>query len=336
MPATWKIHRAAAAILAAACAAVFPAVAGWSAALIAAGPAAADAGPHVQGQGLTPDSCAICHRAHTAQAPDLLKAPETALCYTCHGGAATGAATDVVDGIGYSDAERTGTPGALRGGGFKYALIDSAHPSGQEKEGADPGGVVPVLGAGAPVTSAHSVDSSSVTDWGNGKISVEVNDGNAVSLSCGSCHDPHGNGMYRILRPIPLESGAAEGVEIPEPPGMRHVYTTENYWDVLAEYAPDFLTKISAWCAACHTRYLSSTTGAESGDAVFTDRHVSDGTTPGSPSCIQCHVAHGSNATVEEAGKMAVHSPEEVPAGPGSRLLRIDNRGACRMCHPDE
>ncbi len=336
MPATWKIGRAAAAVFAAGCAAVSLLAAACSVSLLAAGSASADAGPHVMGQGLTPDTCAICHRAHTAQAPDLLKEPETELCYTCHGGAATGAATDVVDGAGYSNTERTGTPGALRGGGFRYALIDSAHSSGQETEGSDPGGVVGVLAAGAPVTSAHSVDSSSRTDWGNGPISAEPNDGNAVSLSCGSCHDPHGNGMYRILRPIPLESGATEAVEIPEPAGMPHLYTTENYWDVVDEHAPDFIAKISAWCAACHTRYLSSTSYAESGDAVFTDRHVSDGTTRGSASCIQCHVAHGSNASVAEAGKMAVHSPQEVPAGPGSRLLRIDATGACRMCHPEE
>ena len=340
MPATSKMGRAAA-VLVAACAAVSLFVAGWSVTLVAAVPASADNGPHAMGQGLTPDTCAICHRAHTGQAPDLLKAPETELCYTCHGAAAAGASTDEVDGVGYANRERTGTPGALRGGGFKYALIDSAHPSGQGSEGSDPGGVVPVLGAGAPVTSAHSVDEeSSQTDWGNGPVSAEVNDGNAISLTCGSCHDPHGNGMYRLLRPIPIESGATTGVEIPEPTEMKgneskHVYTTENYWDVEDKYAPDFIAKISAWCALCHTRYLSSTSYTTSGDAVFTDRHISDGTTRGSPSCIQCHVAHGSNAKAEEAGSFAVHSPQELPAGPGGRLLRIDARGTCRMCHTE-
>ena len=342
MPATWRINRAAPAVFVAGCAAVSLLVAGCSVSLIAAGGASADAGPHVQGQGLTPDTCAICHRTHTAQAPGLLKEPETELCYTCHGGAATGAATDVVDGVGYANTERTGTPGALRGGGFRYALIDSAHSSGQG-EGSDPGGKVPVLAAGAAVTSAHSVGESNQTAWGNGAISsapveeknATANYGAKIKLSCGSCHDPHGNGMYRILRPIPLESGATEGVEIPEPKGMPHVYTTANYWDVEDEYAPDLIAKISAWCATCHTRYLSSTSYTESGDAVFTDRHISDGTTQGSASCIQCHVAHGSDASVEEAGKMAVHSPQEVPAGPGSRLLRIDDKGTCRMCHAE-
>ncbi len=339
MPATWRINRAAPALFTAGCAAVSLLVAGCSVSLIAAGGASADNGPHAMGQGLTPDTCAICHRAHTAQAPDLLRAPETELCYTCHGAAAAGASTDEVDGVGYPNTERTGTPGALRGGGFKYALIDSGHPSGRESGGSDPGGVVPVLAAGAPVTSAHSVDSSSQTDWGNGEISAESEAtkvyGAEIQLTCGSCHDPHGNGMYRVLRPIPLESGATEGVEIPEPKGMRHVYTTENYWDVVDEYAPDLIAKISAWCAACHTRYLSSTSYTTSGDAIFTDRHISNGTKQGSPSCIQCHVAHGSNATAEEAGSMAVHGPQEVPVGPGSRLLRIDARGTCRMCHTE-
>jgi len=340
MTATWKIGRAAVAVLVAACAAVSPAVAGWSVTLIAAVPASADAGPHVMGQGLTPDTCAICHRAHTAQAPYLLKQPETELCYTCHGAAAAGAGTDVQDGVGYSNTERTGTPGALRGGGFKYALIDSASSSGQGSGGSDPGGAVPVLAGGAAVTSAHSVDPSSQTAWGNGPISAEVNDGKNISLSCGSCHDPHGNGMYRILRPIPIESGATTGVEIPEPAEMKgdeskHVYTTTNYWDVEDRYAPDFIAGISAWCATCHTRYLSSTSYTESGDAVFTLRHISNQTTRGSANCIQCHVAHGSNASVEEAGSLAVHSPQAVPAGPGSRLLRIDDKGTCRMCHAE-
>ena len=45
---------------------------------------------------MTTDKCAVCHRAHTAQAPNLLvkAGSQSALCFTCHGPAA-GAATDV-------------------------------------------------------------------------------------------------------------------------------------------------------------------------------------------------------------------------------------------------
>ncbi len=296
----------------------------------------ADNGPHVMGAGAVPDTCALCHRLHTAQAPDLLREPQTELCYTCHGASATGASTDVQDGVGYSNTQRTGTPAALRGGGFKYALIDSASPSGQQSGGSNPDGIVPVLAGGAPVTSAHSVDSSSQVAWGNGPIGAEANYGKTISLRCGSCHDPHGNGNYRLLRPIPLESGATSGVTIPD--AATKAYTTTNYWEVEDENAPGFIANISAWCATCHTRYLSDTSYTGSGDAVFTDRHISNQTTQGSASCIQCHVAHGSNASVEEASSSAVHNPRGragVPQGPGSRLLRIDNKGTCQMCHAE-
>ena len=302
-------------------------------------PTSADSGPHVMGAGVVADTCAACHRAHTAKAATLLAEPQTELCYTCHGAAATGANTDVQDGVGYSGSERGGgSAGALRGGGFKYALIDSASPSGQQSGGSNPDGVVPVRPSRAPVTSSHSIDGSGQTAWGNGPISGSTNYGATVSLRCGSCHDPHGNGNYRILRPIPKESGAASpGVTIPD--ATTKVYTTDNYWSVEDPNAPGFIANIAAWCATCHTRYLSATSYTNSGDAVFSKRHRTDQTSQGSANCIQCHVAHGSNASVTEADSTAVHNPEGrtgVPAGPGSRLLRIDNKGTCQMCHAGE
>ena len=60
-------------------------------------PALADGGPHVANTNngsltLTADSCAGCHRAHTAQGPYLIKASsETLLCLSCHGPSTTGA-----------------------------------------------------------------------------------------------------------------------------------------------------------------------------------------------------------------------------------------------------
>ena len=102
-----------------------------SALLAASGVALADGGPHQMAQNngtlsLTGD-CAACHRAHTAQAANLLKATMPGLCLDCHDG--TGATTDVVDGYQFRP-DGSGDPtatvlGALRGGGFSYALIDS-------------------------------------------------------------------------------------------------------------------------------------------------------------------------------------------------------------------
>jgi cytochrome c553 len=50
-------------------------------------------------------------------------------------------------------------------------------------------------------TSNHPVKGAKVTAWGDRAPNSGA--GDAVTLECGSCHDPHGNGNYRILRPIP-------------------------------------------------------------------------------------------------------------------------------------
>lgn len=92
-------------------------------------PVFADGGPHVltnnNGTAGLAGDCAACHRAHTAQAANLLKEEMPGLCLSCHNG--TGATVDVVDGFQYVP-DTDGTPtagvlGALRGGGFSYALI---------------------------------------------------------------------------------------------------------------------------------------------------------------------------------------------------------------------
>jgi predicted CXXCH cytochrome family protein len=309
-------------------------VLGCTASLLAvAAPAAADNGPHVKGAGAIADSCASCHRVHTANAPRLLKESQTTLCYSCHGAAATGANTDVVDGVGYSGAGRTGPTGALRGGGFAYALIGSGSPEGNGYLGE-----VPVRSAGAAVTSTHSVDESEQRAWGNGAISATADYGKVIPLRCGSCHDPHGNGNYRILRPMPKDAvvrpkGSTAG-DVVIPDTATKVYTTDNYWQVEDVNAPGFITSIAAWCATCHTRYLSSSGGGstDSGDAVFAYRHRSDQAAQGSANCIQCHVSHGSNASMGTYSA-GVANPDGSVAGADSRLLRIDSRGVCQMCH---
>ena len=69
------------------------------------------------------------------------------------------------------------------------------------------------------------------------------------------------------------------------------------------------------------------------GDAIYAYRHVSNAASVGLPNCIQCHVAHGSNATMGTYSG-ALTNPDGTPGTPGdSRLLRIDNRGTCQMCH---
>jgi len=300
-----------------------------------AAPAAADNGPHVAGAGPVTDSCAGCHRVHTAQAPHLLKEAQNSLCYTCHGSAATGANTDVEDGVGYSGEGRSGgKAGALRGGGFAYALIGSNSPSGNGYLGE-----VPVRGTGAATTSTHSIDESEEIAWGWSKESETPQYGKTIELSCGNCHDPHGNGNYRILRTTPRElyeypESPPASAEVAIPDAETKVYTTDNYWVVEDENAPGFIANIASWCATCHTRYLAGggSGHTDSGDSVYAYRHRSNQAAQGSANCVQCHVAHGSNASMGTYSS-AVPNPNGTAAGPDSRLLRIDNRGICQMCH---
>jgi len=187
--------------------------------LLAAGTASADGGPHVLIQndgssGISADNCAGCHRAHTAQAPLLLVQEEPALCLTCHGSTGVGATTDVQNGIQYALGSSTirgqAVLGALRNGGFVEARIDSGQVGRLTYVRNAAGDVsfrskVPVRDAGQAVTSTH-IDITDITSgvaWGNGPISATANAGGAMTLDCTSCHNPHGNGQYRILRPIP-------------------------------------------------------------------------------------------------------------------------------------
>ncbi len=127
---------------------------------VAALPVLADGGPHQMAinngtgtPGLTADTCAGCHRAHTATAEGLLKNDLPNLCLDCHNG--TKATADVVHGVQYDPASATGAVlGALRGGGFSYALIDSANPA---RLSYTIGGHVRNIGHVQPLPGTHRV-----------------------------------------------------------------------------------------------------------------------------------------------------------------------------------
>ncbi len=218
-------------------AACVPAVAIWL--FLAAIPVLADGGPHVQSinngsQGINADSCAGCHRAHTAAAPNLLVEEGNLLCLSCHGATGTGASTDVADGVQYtlstSATAVRGTTilGALRNGGFDNAAIgsDVAYAIGYDRAANTPSRhtKVPVktsngVLAWAPVNSSHIPGLSGLTTpgvvWGNGDITTATYAGPVLNagteLECTSCHNPHGNGQYRILNPIPDLTGEVTG-----------------------------------------------------------------------------------------------------------------------------
>jgi hypothetical protein len=96
-----------------------------------------------------------------------------------------------------------------------------------------------------------------------------------------------------------------------------------------------FQVQITAWCTACHSRYYSVDAGDPSGDALFAYRHE----TVANRACTTCHVAHGSNARMEGALSTMPFPDGSAPlyaiggSTGDSRLLKVDNRGTCQLCH---
>lgn len=383
-------------------------VAAASAALfMGAWPAQADNGPHVSTATTTATTgikitdagqgrCASCHRAHTAKSAFLLSAAsEESLCFSCHGGSGTGATTDVQNGVGFDAASSTTYPdgtvqtvvrgtqvGALRGGGFDQAMLGTGaatkdvylytYPDGVRTAYRSRNQQIPPADAPVGTTSSHFGGVGIM--WGNGAIGSGVGKDMSTTvttkLECSSCHDPHGNKQYRILKPVPSDSGFSStafpnGIVIKDT--ANKVYTTTNYWTAgdpaavadtatrtylggtsstnptpvaktLSSTAPDissFQANVAAWCTTCHTRYLapSGSWRTNSGDDVFTYRHTGDnvnGDAASNRNCIQCHVAHGSNAAMPNSN---VENPGDLTPTPDSRLLRVDDRGVCVMCH---
>jgi hypothetical protein len=280
-------------------------------------------------------------------------AGESGLCFSCHGTGATGADTNVQDGVylerdsvAESPAEGIVNRG-LRGGGFTNAVMDTDWDASATS---------------AQVTSKHNVGEGNLIIWGNGAIGSGAGK-TGVTLECGSCHNPHGFtdlDRYRVLKPIPDDSGASSEVDVPDQdPKVYSVSDTEKKSgnQYFGEDYGTLADPLSDWCAQCHTRYLAPQESGhtDSGDPIFAYRHITDGSPDcslchqvhgggGLPAsgpmfdhtvrCLTCHVAHGSSATMGTYSG-AVEWPDDAAGGGSSdsRLLRVDSRGTCQLCH---
>ena len=295
--------------------------------LVMAGTASANGGPH-GGYTATTDTCAGCHRAHTATGPKLLVETSTyALCMSCHGTTGTGADTDVQDGYFLSTRSpstvgtaNTTDTASLLGGGFDFYKT-------------------------APTTSNHNVSGTILNAWGNGVnrgLTATLGAGN--ELDCASCHNPHGSTNYRIINET-VNSAAVTVTQVDE---AAKDYDTEQ-WAV----------NQSNICAACHSSYHVTSAGSGSDAAMvasggythrvdmaytygananpetvgYTDSSLVNVKVPLAGTtvvCQTCHLPHGSSAAM--TGFANGTQPGNTTST-DSALLRLDNRAVCEACH---
>ena len=160
-------------------------------------------------------------------------------------------------------------------------------------------------------------------------------------LQCTSCHNPHGNDNYRMLRSTP-EHIEGDPVKVPDEDEESKIYTTSydkyGYPD-FSLYRADIRDALDDWCSYCHKAYLAGPNSGHqaSDDAMFEFRHMSDDL--GGSGCILCHVAHGTSASMGPySSRVPWPSSSGSHEGDASRssLLWADSRAVCGMCHTNE
>jgi predicted CXXCH cytochrome family protein len=128
--------------------------------------------PHTPDGSLVSDTCAICHRAHVAQGPNLLAqpAPQASMCFTCHDDASSGSDlnTEVQFPVGTLE-NSAGTVGVTRSEYFRHDATSTSapipHTLAQDDEF---GGVLNRHSECADCHNSHNATPTASVQWSDG------------------------------------------------------------------------------------------------------------------------------------------------------------------------
>jgi predicted CXXCH cytochrome family protein len=197
------------------------------------------------------------------------------------------------------------------------ALCEYCHDG---RDPSSPDVVAPVAGAYAGVDPAGgafpgpgAVSSPLSHDLGLGVPQLPPYGTQKVVLDCVTCHDPHGNDVYRNLRPSP--TGRSAGVPIVV--DQKVIANGTNPASVYATSNLTYRSGLSAWCVDCHDQYATGgghpydlqIFGAQGADYTIWQQTISNRVRVDTPTdtlvpsqddrveCVSCHKAHGSPNT---------------------------------------
>jgi len=176
----------------------------------------------------------------------------------------------------------------------------------------------------------HVAGSADVTGpgvaWGYGAISASANAGPTVTLDCVSCHNPHGNGQYRILKKFTPDADAPPaGITAVAAPGKVLADVRTNPSGTGAAGTRNYTVK---WGATLNDVVTNAFPNPDSASGDYWRRLQPYSATP----------TAGSGATVNPANYFRGDMPEFIPPGStgasaSSSTWRTGISNWCSTCH---
>ena len=192
---------------------------------------------HAGGVG-TCEQCHVMHDAVSGQIaldgtrPLLLAESSTDLCLTCHGS------------TGVFGLDPGNPPRELGAGNFVFLLENNLNDAAN-------GAIAPIAGEAAGhniISLSRGINADS--RWGSspgGTFPTRM-------LGCTSCHDPHGNRAFRMLRGVgPVQGGIATFIH--QAPAAVGLDTTDPTARESRTSHTAYQSGMSLWCANCHGLY---------------------------------------------------------------------------------